>query len=46
MAKRVYNSVITVLITIVVALAIMLAGVRLFGYTPFTVLSGSFGSQC
>ncbi len=41
MAKRVYNSVITVLITIVVALAIMLAGVRLFGYTPFTVLSGS-----
>ncbi len=41
MAKRVYNTVLTVLIAIIVILAILLAGIRLFGYIPFTVLSGS-----
>ena len=31
----------TALVAIVVVLAVLLAGVRLFGFTPYTVLSGS-----
>lgn len=31
----------TVLVVLIVVLAILLAGVRLIGYTPYTVLSGS-----
>lgn len=31
----------TALVVIVVVLAVLLAGVRLFGFTPYTVLSGS-----
>ena len=39
--RRVYNAVFTVLICCVVLLAILLAGSRMIGLTPYTVLSGS-----
>ena len=39
--KRIWNIVTTVLVALVVLLAIALAGVRVIGLTPFTVLSGS-----
>lgn len=39
--RRTYNAVITTLICCVVLLAILLAGVRFVGLTPYTVLSGS-----
>lgn len=39
--KAIWNGITWLLITLVVILAIMLAGVRLVGFTPYTVLSGS-----
>jgi len=39
--KTVWNAVTTVLVAIVVLLALLLAGVRVIGLTPFAVLSGS-----
>ena len=39
--RGVYNAVVTTLICCVVVLAILLVGVRLFGFTPYIVLSGS-----
>ncbi len=39
--KAIWNLLTTVLVTLVVLLAILLAGVRVFGLTPFAVLSGS-----
>ena len=39
--KKVYNFLGTMLIVTVVLLAILLAGVRLFGITPYVVISGS-----
>lgn len=41
MAGKVYNSIITILITIIVIFAFLIAGIRIFGYIPFTILSGS-----
>lgn len=39
--KRIWNAFTTVLVGLVLILAILLAGVRLFGFQVFTVLSGS-----
>jgi len=39
--KRIWNAVTTVLVVLVVILALLLVGVRLFGIQVFTVLSGS-----
>ena len=39
--KRIWNIVTTILVAVIVLLAIALAGVRVVGLTPFTVLSGS-----
>ena len=39
--KKVWNAVTWVLVLCVAVLAFLLAGVRLIGYTPYTVLSGS-----
>jgi len=39
--KKIWNIVTTVLVTIVVILALLLVGVRLFGMQVYTVLSGS-----
>ena len=39
--KRVWNVVTTVFVVLVVAIAVLLVGVRLFGIKPYTVLSGS-----
>ena len=39
--RRVYNAFTTVLIVLIALLAILLAGVRLVGLVPYTVLSGS-----
>lgn len=39
--KRIWNAVSWLLVLIMVALAILLAGVRLVGLTPYAVLSGS-----
>ena len=39
--KKIFNTLTTCLVVIVVILAIMLVGVRLFGLQPFVVLSGS-----
>lgn len=39
--KKIWNWVTNVLIAIVVILAIMLVGVRILGFTPYSVLSGS-----
>ena len=39
--KKIYNIISTVVIILIVLLAILLAGVRLFGITPYTVISGS-----
>lgn len=41
MAKRLYSAVTTLLIVLVMLLAMLLAGVRLIGLVPYTVLSGS-----
>lgn len=40
-AKKVWNVCTTVIVALAVALAVLLAGVRLFGITPYCVLSGS-----
>ena len=40
-AKRVWNIVSGILIAIMVVLVVMLVGVRLIGYQPYGVLSGS-----
>lgn len=40
-AKKVWNVCTTVLVALAVALAALLVGVRLFGLTPYCVLSGS-----
>lgn len=39
--KRIWNIVSWALVLCVVALAVLLGGIRLFGLTPYTVLSGS-----
>lgn len=39
--EKIWNGFTTVLVLLVVVLAVLLAGVRLIGLTPFTVLSGS-----
>lgn len=39
--KKLWNFLTTVLVVAVIALAVLLAGVRVVGLTPFTVLSGS-----
>lgn len=39
--KKTLNVISTVLVVIVIALAVLLAGVRIFGFKPFAVLSGS-----
>lgn len=39
--KRVYNIVTTILLVMALILAFLLVGTRLFGYSPYTVLSGS-----
>ncbi len=43
--KKVWDTVTTILVTLVVLLAIALVGVRLFGLQVFTVLSGSMEPQ-
>ena len=40
-AKRIWDGVTTVLVILVVGLALLLAGVRVVGFTPYVVLSGS-----
>ena len=39
--KKVWNAITTVLVILLVILAVLLAGVRLVGFTPLTVQSGS-----
>lgn len=39
--KKIWNIITTILVVIIVILAILMAGVRLFGYNVFTILSGS-----
>ena len=39
--KKVWNAITTVLVVLIVILAILLVGVRLVGFRPLTVLSGS-----
>lgn len=39
--KRIYNVITTVATVLVILLAVLLVGVRLFGIKPYTVLSGS-----
>ncbi len=39
--KRIYNVTTTLFVAVFVILAILLAGVRFIGFTPFAVLSGS-----
>ena len=39
--KRIWNTITTVLVALVVLLAVLLVGVRLIGFQVFTVLSGS-----
>ena len=39
--KKICNILSTALMTVVVAFAVLLVGVRIFGLTPYTVLSGS-----
>ena len=39
--KRIYNAISYVVIAAVIILVILLWGVKLFGYSPYTVLSGS-----
>lgn len=41
LARRIYQIITTVLVCAVVLLAVLLAGVRLVGLTPYTVVSGS-----
>ncbi len=40
-SKKILNAITTIIVIMVVMLAIMLVGVRLFGLQPFVVLSGS-----
>ncbi len=40
-AKKIYNTVVIALMALVMILAILLVGVRLFGIQPFVVISGS-----
>ena len=40
-SRRIVSAVTTVLLVLIVALAVPLAGVRIFGFTPYAVLSGS-----
>lgn len=39
--KSILNIISTVLVVLLIILALLLAGVRVFGLTPYTVLSGS-----
>ena len=39
--KKIFDILFTVIMVAVIALAVLLAGVRLFGLTPYTVISGS-----
>ncbi len=39
--KKIWNIITTLLVIVVAVLAVLLAGVRVFGVKPFTVLSGS-----
>lgn len=40
-SRRIVSAVTTVLLVLIVAIAVLLAGVRIFGFTPYAVLSGS-----
>lgn len=44
-ARRIWNIFSTVLIAVLVCMAVLFAGVRLFGLTPYCVLSGSMEPQ-
>ena len=39
--KRIFDIIFTAVMVVVITLAVLLAGVRLFGLTPYTVISGS-----
>lgn len=41
MIKKLWNTVSTVVVAIIIILAVLLAGVRVIGFTPYCVLSGS-----
>ncbi len=41
MVKKIFSAVTTVLVVLAVLLAVALVGVRVVGYTPYTILSGS-----
>ena len=41
MAKKIWNNVSWILVAAVAVLAFLLAGIRIIGFTPYTVLSGS-----
>ncbi len=41
MVKKIFNLITTICSSLMVILAVLLVGVRLIGYTPFCVLSGS-----
>lgn len=41
MLKKIINVITTIAVVLVVALAMLLVGVRLLGFTPYTVISGS-----
>ncbi|MCI8949659.1 MAG: signal peptidase I [Lachnospiraceae bacterium] len=43
--KKIWNGATTVLVGLVVILAVLLAGVRVVGLTPYTILSGSMEPQ-
>lgn len=43
--KKIYSIIISVLLGIVILLAILLVGVRVVGFTPYTVLSGSMSPK-
>ena len=45
MIKKIINLISTVLLLFVVAIAVMLVGVRVVGYTPYTILSGSMNPK-
>ena len=42
-AKKIYSIIVNVFLAVAIILAVLLLGVRLFGLTPYTVLSGSMG---
>ena len=43
--KKIYSIIISVFLGIVILIAVLLVGVRLFGLTPYTVLSGSMSPK-